>query len=162
MISRFDWSLTIQSFRSCLTRIVSSSSSLNIWKTKCNICTGKSTSSKGAGRKDGILQSLSFSRPRVSLIRSNIFNSFLFISYWYNDKTKSIWQNLFSFRSHQDPNKWPVKDITPEDGMFHVNDNDQTEFILSELLPEKQYFFKTTVNVRDDNIESGYQVNRKT
>ena len=42
--------------------------------------------------------------------------------------------------------------------MFRVNDNDQTEFILSELLPEKQYFFKTTVNVRDDNIESGYQV----
>ena len=42
--------------------------------------------------------------------------------------------------------------------MFHVNDNDQTEFILTELLPEKQYFFKTTVNIRDDNMESGYQV----
>ena len=66
---------------------------------------------------------------------------------------------MFIFcRSHQDPNKWPVKDISPEDGMFHVNDNDQTEFILTELLPEKQYFFKTTVNIRDDNMESGYQV----
>ena len=42
--------------------------------------------------------------------------------------------------------------------MFRVNDHEQTEFVLSELLPDKQYFLKTIVNIRDDNMESGYQV----
>ena len=42
--------------------------------------------------------------------------------------------------------------------MFVVNDDGQTEFELSELLPNKQYFLRTIVNVRDDNMESGYQV----
>ena len=70
-----------------------------------------------------------------------------------------IFFNNGYFRSHQDTNQWPVKDIKPEDGLFTVNDDDQVEFVLSELLPNKQYFLKTLVNVRDDNVDSGYQVN---
>ena len=42
--------------------------------------------------------------------------------------------------------------------MFRVDANDQAEFVLSELLPNKQYFLKTLVNVRDDDMDSGYQV----
>ena len=68
---------------------------------------------------------------------------------------------MYTSRSHPDPNQWPVKDISPQDGMFTVNEDEQAEFVLSELLPNKQYFLKTLVNVRDDNIDSGYQVSLK-
>ena len=42
--------------------------------------------------------------------------------------------------------------------MFNVNDNEQVEFVLSGLLPNKQYFLKSAINVRDDSVDSGYQV----
>ena len=64
-------------------------------------------------------------------------------------------------RSHPDPNQWPVKDISPQDGMFNVSADEQVEFVFSELLPTKPHFLKTLVNVRDDNIDSGYQVSLK-
>ena len=51
-----------------------------------------------------------------------------------------------------------MQDISPQDGMFNVNDNEQVEFVLSGLLPNKQYFLKSAINVRDDSVDSGYQV----
>ena len=72
-------------------------------------------------------------------------------------KSILIYNNIFC-SSHPDPNKWPVQDISPQDGMFNVNDNEQVEFVLSGLLPNKQYFLKSAINVRDDSVDSGYQV----
>ena len=88
----------------------------------------------------------------------NKYTNWLNLSY-----LRIIWKSIFIDNnifcsSHPDPNKWPVQDISPQDGMFNVNDNEQVEFVLSGLLPNKQYFLKSAINVRDDSVDSGYQV----
>ena len=48
---------------------------------------------------------------------------------------------------HQDPNNWPSQDIEPKNGLFEEN----TSIVLSGLLPNKQFFLKTTILVRESD-----------
>ena len=40
--------------------------------------------------------------------------------------------------------------ITPPNGKLVVNDEDEAQVVLSELLPNQQYFLKALVHVRQD------------
>jgi len=58
---------------------------------------------------------------------------------------------------HQDPNQWPSKDIKPQGRLFTVQDDGHSVVLLTDLLPNQEYFLKVTINVRDTEVESGYR-----
>jgi hypothetical protein len=51
-------------------------------------------------------------------------------------------------RGRPDPSQWPSRVVLPEDGKISVNSEDLAKVIVSELLPNQQYFLKVQVHVR--------------
>ena len=57
------------------------------------------------------------------------------------------------FRGHPDPEQWPSTTITPKNGLFTLDENEETKFMLAQLLPNQQYFLKVEMHVRDSDVE---------
>lgn len=55
------------------------------------------------------------------------------------------------FNGHPDPNQWPKTIITPPNGKLVVSENEEANLILSELLPNQQYFLRVDVHIRKDD-----------
>ncbi len=56
-------------------------------------------------------------------------------------------------QGHPDWTQWPKKIIRPPGNTFHVDADDKTTVILSELLPNQQYFLRVSLNVQEYNSE---------
>lgn len=56
-------------------------------------------------------------------------------------------------RGHPDPTQWPKQVITPPNGKLSVTTADETKFVLSDLLPNKQYFLMIHVRVKKSDEE---------
>jgi hypothetical protein len=61
--------------------------------------------------------------------------------------------NVQLFRGHPEPEKWPSINITPKNGLFSVDENEISSFVLNQLLPNTQYFLKVALHVRDADAE---------
>ena len=60
--------------------------------------------------------------------------------------------------SHPDYTKWPNKEITPDGGLLSLDEYGNINVLLSQLLPNKQYFLRSIVNVRDHDHVSGFRI----
>ena len=60
---------------------------------------------------------------------------------------------LILFSGHPDPNEWPNKVIRPDRGSFEVSSEGETKVILTELLPNKQYFLRVALHVKESGEE---------
>ena len=74
-------------------------------------------------------------------------------SHQVNNNVNPQKMNYFLHRGHPDPENWPSTTITPKNGLFSVDSNDQTTFTLSQLFPNQQYFLKVELHVRDADEE---------
>ena len=59
---------------------------------------------------------------------------------------------------HPDPNEWPNKVVRPNRGSFEVSSSGETKVVLTELLPNKQYFLRVDLFVK----ESGEEITSKS
>eukprot|EP00095_Tigriopus_kingsejongensis_P003970 maker-scaffold310_size212938-snap-gene-0.12 protein:Tk03970 transcript:maker-scaffold310_size212938-snap-gene-0.12-mRNA-1 annotation:"epidermal cell surface receptor" len=55
------------------------------------------------------------------------------------------------FHGHPDASQWPRRIITPPQGKLSVSENEIANLILTELLPETQYFLKVDIHVRKED-----------
>ena len=69
---------------------------------------------------------------------------------------EGFFQVFYTSGLHQDPNEWPKKQIVPPGGVFNVDSEGQTQVVLTNLLPNQQYFLRLALNIQEssqDRIE---------
>ena len=69
---------------------------------------------------------------------------------------EGFFQVFYTSGFHQDPNEWPKKQIVPPGGVFNVDSEGQTQVVLTDLLPNQQYFLRLALNIQEssqDRIE---------
>jgi len=56
-------------------------------------------------------------------------------------------------RGHPDPEKWPSHTVNPKNGLFVVDENEETSFVLSQFSPKQEYFLKVSMHIRDSDAD---------